>query len=332
MTNAKPVPRLSGQWVNLVQLKEPPIQLPNRPQQQIDSYSTIWQKGNKLWSGDSSGTVDSPTRVTLYGDQVPYQNGEIIWGSNGLNADVRTVDIAGMWIDENDHLYTLAQKITPVTLTQKEQILGLGFTGSITGHTISTQRDDSSTLTGVLSQDCFAIEWSNGSTWKRHMNINGYWVSVMDTSTHETIIVKKDKVIIGGITGNIDHSIWYLRADQQPFPTNKKEGGIDFDCTAIHWYDYIGWLRKFIMDGSWIDNEGEVHAIFNYRIKNPDIKSRFTWQFSVSSSKPEGTSGEMIRNWIELKTKTGEKRYGVVHYESDRIDWASGDTWLKQKP
>lgn len=330
MTNKK-LPQLTGQWVNLVALKKPPIQLPNRPTQQIDSYSTIWQKDNKLWSGDSSGTVDSATKITLYGDQVPYTDDEILWSKKDpLNVDVRTVDIAGMWLDEKSNLHTLAQKYTPVTLMQKEVFLGKGLAGSITGYSINVKISGGTHQTGTLSKDCFTISWSNGSTWKRHLNINGHWVSNQDISTHEKIHVTEDKVTINGITGQLDRSIWYLKANKAtPFPTNKKEGGIDFDNSAIHWYDYVGWLRVFLMDGKWVDRAGNTHTITNNKVKDPSVQSRFTWEFDVSSTNTakdsQNTSGEMIRNWIEIG-----KQQGVVHYDSTFIDWENGDIWEKQ--
>jgi len=347
MENKKSVPQLAGQWIDLVKLKAPPIQLPNRPQQQIDSYCTIWQKGEQLWAGDGFGKVNSDGLVTMYGDKAQYKNNEIVWlkHPDGLNAYVRTVDLAGVWIDENVKLHRLAQKISPVTLTETENILGRNFKGSITGHRVEVTRNNGDKLTAELSQDGFTLIWSNGSVWKRYLNLEGHWVSIVDISYQKVIEVDNDNVLIAGISGTIDYRIWYINADNTPFPTsdpNKNKGGtgkegaakggIDFDSTAIHWSNYIGWQRVFDMNGEWIDSTGQIHAVTDHHITDPQEQRRFTWGFLLNGAGNAEifTSGKMIRNWIELHTDTGEAQCGIVNYNSNRIDWENDDIWRKQ--
>jgi len=325
MTSKHTLPQLTGQWIDLVELKGP-VQLPSRPKQMIDSYSTIWQKGARLWAGDGFGSVTAAGVVTMYDQQAQYTNGEIIWpGEQGLNAYVRTVDLAGAWIDEACEIHDLAQKTSPVELTQAEQVLGRDLIGSITGYTLSfTILNSDVVMIGTLSKDCFTISWEDGSTWQRHLHLEGDWISIK-SKCRQVIHCQKQEVMISGIPGVIDLSNWYVKATEAPFPDNKVKGGIDLDSTAIHWSDYIGWQRFFDLTGAWLDQSGVVHGIANQRLQDPTEYRRFTWLFNASCN----STGSLIRNWIEL-TNNGETICGRLNFDCNHIHWENGDVWKKQ--
>jgi len=326
MTDNKKLPNLSGQWIDLVPLKGP-VQLPNRPKQMIDSYSTIWQVGDQLWAGDGFGNVTANGVVTMYGDTAQYENGEIVWpGDQGLNAYVRTFDLTGTWVDDTGKIHELTQKNSPVTNTQKEAVLGNNLVGSITGYQINFQNTKTkANLTAVLSGDCFTITWADGSTWNRHLHLGGEWVSIKNKCRIQ-ISTQGLEVSISGIPGYIDLTNWYVHAKNAPFPDNNKtKGGIDYDSTAIHWSDYIGWQRAFNLTGAWLDQKGAVHGIANQSIQDPNELRRFIWSFDTNN----GKSGTLIRNWIEIGDQD-QRKCGQVNYANNRIHWQNGDVWQKQ--
>lgn len=328
MTEDTSLPQLTGQWITLVPLKGP-VQLPSRPKQMIDSYATIWQTEGQLKAGDGFGSVNEGGVVTMYGDTAQYDctSDEIIWlGDQGLNALVRTVDLAGVWVDGSKQVHELAQKESPVRLTITETVLGVGLRGTITGQKIRLKDlNNDGEKCGTLSVDCSTINWADGSVWKRHLHIQGGWVSIIN-KLHVAIERQNEKeVLVGGVPGTLDLSDWYIHATNQPFPDNKVKGGIDFDSTMIHWADYIGWQRVFALEGVWIDTSNEAHEITKQRIKDPKEYRRFIWLFDTSC----GGQGTQIRNWIEID-KRGSKVCGQVTYDSSKIYFDDGDVWTKQ--
>jgi hypothetical protein len=331
------LPALRGQWIDLVKCKGP-IQLPNRPQQMIDSYVTIWQKGAQLWAGDGFGNVNDDGVVTMYDQQANYIHGEIVWpGQDGLNAYVRTVDLTGVWIDQTGTTHDLAQKNSPVLLNQTETVLSEYWTGNICGYSIQcVNKISGEKFGGTLSHNCFNITWSDGSSWQRHLHLQGRWISIKN-KCQINIHCERGEVTIGGVAGVIDFSNWYVDACSRPFPDKKTKGGIDLDSTAIHWSDYIGWQRVFDLTGAWVDQSGVVHGIANQRIQNATDYRRFIWLFDCS----DNSKGTLTRNWIELITqsttqsthqskKQDTTMRGQLNFASNRIFWQDGQVWKKQ--
>ena len=331
MSKKSSLPDLRGQWIDLVKLVGP-VQLPLRPQQMIDSYCTIWQKGPRLWAGDGFGSVNEEGVVTMYDQKALYKNGEIVWpGQDGLNAYIRTVDLAGLWRDENGRTHVLAQKNSPVELTEPERFLGRDLSGVITGYHIKAQRRSTDqALTGELSSDCLQIQWSDGAVWKRQLKLGGDWISIK-SKCQLTIHTQGLQVAINHVPGRIDPDIWYVNADDAPFPDNKTKGGIDLDSTAIHWSDYVGWQRVFLLTGAWLDQQGKVYGIANHRIEDPTDYRRFQWLFDTAgvSTSMQNIRGRNIRNWIEIG-QGPQSRVGVINYQNNRIYWEDGNVWSKQ--
>lgn len=318
------LPDLTGQWIDLVPLVGP-VQLPLRPQQMIDSYVTIWQKGDRLWAGDGFGTVTADGVVTMYDQQAQYKNGEIVWpGDHGLNAYIRTVDLAGVWQDQYQQLHTLAQRNSPVEPTEMESVLGAKVVGTLTGHTLScVHKETQAVKTATISRDGYILHWSDGDIWQRHLHLQGDWISIKNKA-REVIHCRNLEVSIGGVPGTIDPAIWYVNAKDKPFPDNKTKGGIDLDSTAIHWSDYIGWQRVFALEGRWLNTAGDQHEVSQQRIQNPTEYRRFTWNFDTALG-----TGTLIRNWVEIRTGD-QTMQGQLDYDSQRIHWSNGDIWRKE--
>ncbi|GAB4183957.1 MAG: hypothetical protein Tsb002_06470 [Wenzhouxiangellaceae bacterium] len=324
MTQQKQLPDLRGQWIDLVEVQGP-VQLPTRPRQMIDSYITIWQRDQQLWAGDGFGTVSADGIVNLYDQLALYINDCILWpGQNGFNTYVRTVDLAGLWIDDQGNIHALSQLVSPVELNQTVAVIGQDREGQLCGYLSEwVHRPSGRRLTARLSNDCLQLQWSDGAVWKRHLDVAGEWISIKN-KLHRRIESDGLKVTIGGVPGVIDPVIWYVNAVKQPFPGDKTKGGIDLDSTAIHWSDYVGWQRYFNLEGEWRDSKGASHVISEQKLQDATEYRRFPWQFSIDGH----NHGLLIRNWVQITTKN-KTLSGMVNFDSNRIDWVTGDVWCK---